>query len=50
MIHVQLENYVSLFKKVSRWGLIVGASLDETIGTLKFMLWQAGHKDFQLKQ
>jgi uncharacterized protein len=24
MIHVQLENYVSLFKKVSRWGLIVG--------------------------
>ena len=28
----------------------VGASLDETIGTLKFMLWQSGHKDFQLKK
>jgi len=24
MIHVQLENYVSLFKKLRRWGLIVG--------------------------
>jgi len=28
----------------------VGASFDETIGTLKFMLWQSGHKDFQLKK
>jgi prolyl oligopeptidase len=27
----------------------VGGSVDETISTLKFMLWQSGHKDFQLK-
>jgi prolyl oligopeptidase len=26
-----------------------GGGLDEIIGTLKFMLWQSGHKDFQLK-
>lgn len=26
-----------------------GASFDEIIGTLKFMLWQSGNKDFQLK-
>jgi len=28
----------------------VGSSVDETIGTLKFMLCQSGHKDFQMKK